>query len=99
MTLTAEEELKEKVQAAQALAAQQAERRRLVAEVVRAQASAGMSERGKDYLRLISSALGVEEGEVEGLVSEILEELELCRGEDGGLGVGVGEGEREGFCA
>ena len=82
-----DEELKEKLKAAGALAGQQAVRRGLVSEVVRAQAEAGMSERGRDYLRLCASAMGVREEEVEGFVPDVLEELELSRGEGGGLGL------------
>ncbi|SLM36685.1 Transcription regulator HTH, APSES-type DNA-binding domain [Lasallia pustulata] len=42
-----------KVVAARALAEQQAERARLVREVVQKQAEAGMSERGKDYVKFL----------------------------------------------
>ena len=58
-------------------------RRRLTREVVLAQAQAGMSEKGKDYTRLVASAMGVPEEEVEGFVPDILEELEMSRAEDG----------------
>ena len=78
-----EQELKEKLQAAYALAAQQTLRKQLASEVVQAQASAGMSEKGKDYTRLIASAMGVRAEEVEGFVPDILEELELSKMEDG----------------
>ncbi|KAA6406559.1 MAG: hypothetical protein FRX48_09614 [Lasallia pustulata] len=81
-----DEELKEKLATAHALAGQQAVRRQLTREVVLAQASAGMSEKGKDYTRLIASAMGVAEEEVEGFVPDILEELELRRMEDGRVG-------------
>lgn len=79
-----DDELKEKWAAAHALARQQAVRRQLTSEVVQAQAQAGMSEKGMDYTRLVASAMGVAEEEVEGFVPDILEELELSRGEDGG---------------
>lgn len=78
-----DEDLKEKLAAAGALAEQQSVRRRLTREVVLAQAQAGMSEKGKDYTRLVASAMGVPEEEVEGFVPDILEELEMSRAEDG----------------
>jgi len=52
------------------------ERKRLVREVVRNQSLAGLGQRQGDYKRLIMGALGVPEQDVEGMLPEIVAELE-----------------------
>jgi transcription factor MBP1 len=59
----------------------QEERRRLTVEIVRSMAVAGLGERFGDYKRLIHGALGVREEELEGLLDEILGQLEEDRRE------------------
>jgi transcription factor MBP1 len=57
------------------------ERRELVREVVGHLARAGLGEgKQQQYKRLITGALGVREDELEGLLPEIVEELEMGRG-------------------
>ncbi|KAF2462215.1 hypothetical protein BDY21DRAFT_368316 [Lineolata rhizophorae] len=66
----------------------QQERRDLVREVVRNLSAAGMGQRQAEYKRLITGALGVREADVEGMLPEILMELEEARereGVEGGL--------------
>jgi len=83
----------EKLHLAQALAMQQAKRRKLVSEVVAAQSVAASSgEKHEAYKRLIEGALGVRNEEVESVLPEILRNLE-----EGGGGVsGVGGVESDG---
>lgn len=78
-----------KTEAAHALAAEQARRRELSRQVVQAQAVAGMSEIGEKYRRLIASSMSVQPGEVAALIPEVLEELEMSKGDGAGVGVGV----------
>ncbi|KAL9088587.1 MAG: hypothetical protein Q9165_006107 [Trypethelium subeluteriae] len=68
--------LQEKLHLAKLLASAQQERRGLVREVVQGLAAAGMGERQMEYKRLITGALGVREEDVEGMLPEILKELE-----------------------
>ncbi|KAL1297494.1 hypothetical protein AAFC00_005013 [Neodothiora populina] len=56
------------------------DRIRLVKEVVEHQAAAGLGERQADYRRLISGALGVEDRDIEGMLGDILAELEEIHG-------------------
>lgn len=69
--------LQERLQLAWELAAEQETRRLLVKEVVEAQATAGMTEKGERLKTLIAGIIGVSDDEVVGLVPEILEALEL----------------------
>jgi len=83
----------EKLHLAQALAVQQAKRRKLVSEVVAAQSVAAASgEKHEAYKRLIEGALGVRNEEVEAVLPEILRNLEEGGG-SGGAGVAE-DGER-----
>lgn len=83
----------EKLHLAQALATQQAKRRKLVSEVVAAQSVAAASgEKHEAYKRLIQEALGVRTEEVEAVLPEILRNLE-----EGGGGLGRAEEEQEGL--
>ncbi|KAF2238040.1 apses-domain-containing protein [Viridothelium virens] len=68
--------LQEKLHLAKLLAGAQQERQMLVREVVQGLAAAGMGERQMEYKRLITGALGVREEDVEGMLPEILKELE-----------------------
>ncbi|KAI9867998.1 MAG: hypothetical protein M1830_005715, partial [Pleopsidium flavum] len=77
-----EEEMKEKLQLAYALHEEQVTRVALVKEVVQNMASAGMSEKGNDFKKLIASAIDVEEDEVENMIPDLLDELELSKMED-----------------
>ena len=72
-----ESELQERLQLAWDLAAEQKKRQQLVRNVVEAQATAGMSDKGERLKTLIATIIGVPEDEVVGLVPELLEELEL----------------------
>jgi len=65
------------------LALLQAERRRLVREIAQAYAGAGAGERSQEYKRLVKAALGVREEDVEGMLPDILRELEERRGWEG----------------
>ena len=76
-----------KIEAAHALAAEQIRRRELSRQVVQAQAVAGMSENGEAYKRLIASSMNVPAAEVAGLMPEVLEELEMSKGEGTANGV------------
>jgi hypothetical protein len=59
-------------------------RKELVKEVSDALARAGMGGgNSQQYKRLITGALGVREEELEGLLPEIVEELEMGRGLEG----------------
>ena len=73
--------LAEKFIAAHHLAGEQDKRRRMVESVVRAQATAGMSEKGEGCKELIAQLTGVGRDEVGGLVPELLEELEMSKTE------------------
>ncbi len=77
-----EEDMKVKLHLALALHEEQVTRVALVKEVVQHMGSAGMSEKGNDFKRLISNAIGVNEDEVEDMIPELLEELELSKMED-----------------
>jgi len=59
------------------------ERKRLIREVVRNQSLAGLGQRQGDYKRLITGALGVPEQDVEGMLPEIVAELEDSLGMEG----------------
>ncbi len=76
------EELEDTIQLALALHEEQTTRVALVKEVVQNLASAGMSDKGNEFKRLISSAIGVKEDEVEIMVPDLLEELEMSKMED-----------------
>ncbi|KAH0156339.1 apses-domain-containing protein, partial [Aureobasidium melanogenum] len=65
------------------------ERMALVREVVASQAEAGMGDRQKEYRRLIVGALGVRDEDVDGMLPDIVGELEEWQGMEGGV-VGVG---------
>jgi len=60
----------------QKLALAQKERQRLVKDSVKSMSVAGLGEKQGDYKRLLRAALGVKEQEVEGMLNEILRELE-----------------------
>jgi hypothetical protein len=80
---------------AERLEAAQHERRALVKTIVSAMGSAGMGERQEGYKRLIRSAIGVRESEIEGMLDEVLRELEeeaRERGTGGGMGYEGGVG-------
>ena len=83
--LASDESLREKLPIALELAAAQERRKKLVATVVQAQATAGMSENGESCKDLIATLTGVSKEQVVGLVPELLEELEMAR-MDGGCG-------------
>jgi transcription factor MBP1 len=53
-----------------------AERQRLVRDIVAGMGSAGLGERQEGYKRLIRGAIGVKEDEIEGMLDEVLRELE-----------------------
>lgn len=74
-----ESELGRKVRAARDLAQMQSQRRLLATAVVQAQATAGMSEKGETYKRLISSTMGTSADEVSAMVPELLEVLEMSK--------------------
>ena len=79
------EHLNTKLDLALALHAEQRSRVALVREVVQNLAAAGMSDKGDEYKKLIASAIGVSEEEVEGMVGDLLEELEMVKGGGGGV--------------
>jgi transcription factor MBP1 len=60
----------------------------LVREVVDSQAQAGMGDRQKEYRRLVVGALGVRDEDVDGMLPDIVGELEEWQGLEGGV-VGV----------
>lgn len=60
----------------QKLADAQQERRGLAHTIVQAIGNAGMGERQDGYKRLIKGAIGVKESEIEGMLDEVLRELE-----------------------
>ena len=68
---------------ARALGEMQTTRRRLVKEVVHNQSLAGLGQRQSEYKRLITGALGVPEHDVEGMLPEIVAELEDSIGMEG----------------
>ena len=72
-----ESEIERKVRAATSLADMQTQRKLLASTVVRAQATAGMSEKGETYKRLLSSTMGIPLDEVSDMIPELLEVLEL----------------------
>lgn len=63
----------------------QGDRRKLVKTVVGALGNAGLGERQEGYKRLIRGALGVHENDVEGMLEEIIRELEEEARERGAL--------------
>jgi transcription factor MBP1 len=63
------------------LARAQDERRKLTTNIVRSMAVAGLGERQNEYKRLIHGALGIREEEMEGMLDEILIQLEEDRRE------------------
>lgn len=65
------------------------ERVQLVKEVVDSQAQAGMGDKQKEYRRLVVGALGVRDEDVDGMLPDIVGELEEWQGMEGGV-VGVG---------
>lgn len=71
--------LRERLRLALSLEHAQKVRRGLVNEVVQNLSVAGMGERQNEYKRLITGALGVREEDVEGMLPEILSELEEAR--------------------
>ncbi|KAF2102710.1 apses-domain-containing protein [Rhizodiscina lignyota] len=75
-------DLQEKLKLATALYRAQADRKALVQEIVQAQSIAGMGERQAEYKRLITGALGVREEDVEGMLPDILAELEEAKERD-----------------
>jgi len=90
---TTETDIQTKLQLALALHGEQSTRVALVEEVVQNMASAGMSDKGNEFKRLISAAIGVGEDEVENMVPDLLEELEMSKMEVGGVvGGAVGDG-------
>jgi hypothetical protein len=64
---------------AQKLAQNQKERQRLIKESVKSMAVAGLSEKQADYKRLLCTSLSVREQEVDGMLNELLKELEEDR--------------------
>lgn len=84
-----ESDIQTKLQLALALHEEQCTRVALVKEVVQNMASAGMSDKGNEFKRLIATAMGVGEEEVEKMVPDLLEELEMSKLEDGGAVGGV----------
>lgn len=77
--LPAESELDQKVRAGRDFAKTQSQRTSFATVVVLAQATAGMSEKGETYKRLISSTMGTSDGEVSAMVPELLEVLEMSK--------------------
>lgn len=61
----------------------------LVKEVVDSQAQAGLGDKQKEYRRLIVGALGVRDEDVDGMLPDIVGELEEWQGMEGGV-IGVG---------
>ncbi|KAL0252241.1 Transcription factor mbp1, partial [Diplodia seriata] len=70
---------RERLRLALSLGNAQKVRRGLVNEVVQNLSVAGMGERQTEYKRLIMGALGIREEDVEGMLPEILSELEEAR--------------------
>ena len=60
----------------QKLAVAQRDRQRLVRDSVKSMSVAGLGEKQGDYKRLLRAALGVKDAEVEGMLNEVLKELE-----------------------
>ncbi len=80
-TITSNEEIKARLQAAADLQAAQVRRRELTRLVAQAQANSGMSQTGHDCKRLVSSSTGIPVEEVPGMTSELLDQLEMSKGE------------------
>lgn len=72
-------EIDKKVRAARKLAELQSQRMALASAVVDAHETAGMSERGETYKRLISSTMGTSAEEVSAMIPELLEVLETSK--------------------
>ena len=60
----------------QKLVVAQRDRQRLVRDSVKSMSVAGLGEKQGDYKRLLRAALGVKDAEVEGMLNEVLKELE-----------------------
>ena len=73
------EALEQKYRASQRLAQSQQARRAAVREAVQAMATAGMTEKGETYQRLLVNALGVSAEEVMPMVPELLEFIEMAK--------------------
>jgi transcription factor MBP1 len=52
------------------------ERQKLIRDIVRGMSTAGLGEKQEGYKRLIRGAIGVRENEIEGMLDEVLRELE-----------------------
>lgn len=72
-----ESELERKVRAGQNLMDMQTQRKLLASNVLQAQATAGMSEKGEIYKRLLSSTMGSPADEISDMIPELLEVLEM----------------------
>ena len=80
---SSDEEFKQRMNGSLTLETLQGDRMDLISTVVQAQASAGMSEKGEAYTRLVASAIDVPSDEVPETVSEVLEELEMSKMDQG----------------
>ena len=80
-TVLSDNEIKARLEAAKDLRAQQMKRRELTKLVAQAQANAGMSQTGHDCMRLVSSSTGIPVEEVPGVTAELLDQLEMSKGE------------------
>lgn len=72
-------EFSQKIRALRDLTQTQSQRKLLATAVVQAHATAGMSEKGETYKRLISSTMGTSDDEVLGMVPELLDVLEMSK--------------------
>lgn len=75
---TDDAELEQKYRAAQRLALNQQDRRTAVSAAVKAMATAGMTERGDQYKKLLMNTLGVSADDVMSIVPEMLEIVEMA---------------------
>lgn len=71
-------ELEQKYRAAQRLARNQQDRRAAVSAAVKAMATAGMTEKGDMYKKMLMNTLGVSADDVMSIVPEMLEMLEMA---------------------
>lgn len=71
-------EFEQKYRAAQRLARNQQERRAAVSAAVKAMATAGMTERGDQYKKVLMNTLGVSADDVMSIVPEMLEMVEMA---------------------
>lgn len=76
--ITDDAELEQKYRAAQRLARNQQERRAAVSAAVKAMATAGMTERGDQYKKVLMNTLGVSADDVMSIVPEMLEMVEMA---------------------